>query len=104
MSWEGLQCEIQMRRETLLALPDFVSSTFDMAFETSDMRKAYASIKNRYERHVQCLELSASRLKETLDIKSSAKNIAMGEVTVKESKRLMLCECCTLVTNEKDLY
>lgn len=104
MSWEGLQCEIQMRRETLLALPDFVSSTFDMAFETSDMRKAYASIKNRYERHVQCLELSASRLKETLDIKSSAKNIAMGEVTVKESKRLMLCECCTLVTNGKDLY
>jgi hypothetical protein len=92
MSWEGLQSEIQMRRETLLAIPDFMNNTFDMAQETGDMRKAYASIRNRYERHIQCLELSASRLKETLAIKSSAKNIAMGEVTIKESKRLMLCE------------
>lgn len=93
MSWEGLQYEIQTRRETLLALPDFVGSALDLADQTSDVQQAYDRISNRYERHVQCLELSANRLKETLDIKSSAKNIAMGKVTIKESKRLMLCRC-----------
>jgi hypothetical protein len=90
--WDRLRDEVDERRTTLLCLPSFIHANFN----TSDInfeKWTHALIK-RYEQYVHKLEMSESRLKDQMDMIGSMKSLEMAELSIQESKRVMICEFC----------
>jgi hypothetical protein len=107
--WYELQTQIQTRRETLLSMPSFMAHNFRMDGDDdedqerqSTLAMAYNDIKGRYERHVEWLELFVTKLKDVSDFENSEKSIAMAELSIKESKRMMLCKSRLVILPEQN--
>ena len=88
--WNGLRDEIGRHRVTLQALPEFVETNFDMSKKS--LIELYGNIGAQYERHLKEQEIIESRLKDQIDILSSSKATEMAELSIKESRRVMLCK------------
>ena len=88
--WFDVRAQLDLYRQSILALPDFVSQNFDMSNAGSE--KAYESILGLCRRCIQCLEITESQHRDILELLRSEKATEMAELSIQESKRVMLRE------------
>ena len=86
--WNRFRNKIDAYRATLLALDAFVSENFYM----KEYPEACKKLSLRYTQHIQELELVASYANDQLNMMSSAVATEMAQISIKESKRVMLRE------------
>jgi hypothetical protein len=88
--WQHFRNEVDEWRMILLWLPTFVEQNFNTADE--NLQKAYKLIQGTYEQYVRETELAEARMRDHLDMIDSAKGTEMAELSIYESKRVMLRE------------
>ena len=74
----------------LLVLGGFVSEIYNM--EDTKFRAAYTGIRATYEREAKSLELAGAYVRDHMQEASSSIATEMAQLSVKESKRAMLCK------------
>ena len=88
--WSLLRHEVVSCREHLLSLPNFVSCIIKP--EDEAIVRVYQETMGEYEIQVKRLEMTESLAKDEIGMMSSAITTEMAQISIKESKRVMLCE------------
>ena len=88
--WSLLRHEVVSCRETLLFLPNFLSRINKM--EDEDIVRVIEETMGEYKFQVKRLEMTESLTKDEISMMSSAVTTEMAQISIKESKRVMLCE------------
>ena len=86
--WSDARAQLDLYRKSIIALPDFVRRNFDMSKPASE--NAYQQILALCQRCIQYLEITESQQKDILDLIRSEKATEMAELSIQESKRVML--------------
>ena len=88
MIWARLRKEVDEQRATLRWIPHFFREHFDPKCKT--LQKAFDDILERFKFRLQDLEQSESQLRDHLAVEGTSKSIHMAEMSIRESKRVML--------------
>lgn len=88
--WNRLRTEVDDARMFLNKFPKFVSRNFDICEPT--ISDAFRHVEEKYKDHIARIEVVETRFRDQLSIVSSAKGIEMAELSIQESKRVMLCK------------
>ena len=88
--WKYLRSELDSHRETITGLQAFVYAHFEM--EDVRSTRAYSRILQSYEKYCKELERAEARLRDQIGIMSSDRATEMAEISIQESKRVMLCK------------
>ena len=84
---------VRFCRQTVLALP--VTASRNLNLQDEHISNSYEKILAVYKRTLETAEMHASKIKDSLDRERHSKTIEMAEISIKESKRVMLCEFAT---------
>jgi hypothetical protein len=87
-AWTLLRTELDEQRTTLRWIGRFFHKHFDD--ENKNLQAAFDDIKERFTLRVQDLEQSESRLRDHLAAEGINKSYHMAEMSIRESKRVML--------------
>jgi hypothetical protein len=87
--WDELRLELDHQRHTLRWMPRFFKRHFKDRKE--DLPAAFEDIKERFKLRVQDLEEVESQLRDQMANEGINKSIRMAEMSIRESKRVMLC-------------
>lgn len=82
--WDSLRGELDNARMFLDIFLEFVRRT--------TIGDAFYRVEEKVRRHIARIELVEERLRDQLSIIGSAKGIEMAELSIQESKRVMLCK------------
>lgn len=85
---DKLRHEIDSRRAVLNALPEFVRRNFDI--EDPRIRIALDSVGSTYGRWTRELEIEEASFRDRLNVISTGKSTEMAELSIRESKRVLL--------------
>jgi hypothetical protein len=88
LAWTLLRWELDEQRTTLRWIGRFFHKHFDD--ENKDLQAAFEDIKERFTLRVQDLEQSESQLRDHLAAEGINKSYHMAEMSIRESKRVML--------------
>ena len=88
--WSHLKHESKMCRRTLLVLTDYIDQNFNT--EDEILKPIYKKLFSRYNRHVEQLDRAERDLNDRINQISSAISTEMAQVSIRESKRVMLRE------------
>jgi hypothetical protein len=88
--WYHLRDRVDEWRMTLHALPTFVEYNFNTL--DGDFQREYKLVQGTYERNVLELELLEAKVRDHLDMIRSAKSMEMAQLSIYESKRVLLCK------------
>jgi hypothetical protein len=89
MGWSRLRMELDHQRHTLRWMTRFFKSHFD--YRNKDLQAAFKEIRERFKLRVQDLEQVELQLRDQLANKGIDKSIGMAEMSIRESKRVLLC-------------
>jgi len=89
MIWARLRKDIEEQRTTLRWITRFFRKHFD--HKNQNLQEAFDDIMERFKYRVQDLEQSESQLRDHLAAEGTIKSIQMAEMSIRESKRVMLC-------------
>lgn len=87
--WYHLRREVDDKRSVMLKLRRFVSANF-ADFE-GELSQQYNILEADYKRHIEAIEMEEAMLKDQINILMSGKSTEMAELSIQESKRVMLC-------------
>lgn len=89
MGWSQLRMELDHQRHTLRWMTRFFKKHLD--YRNRDLQAAFKEIRERFKLRVQDLEQVESQLRDRLASKGIDKSIRMAEMSIRESKRVLLC-------------
>lgn len=89
MGWGKLRMELDHQRHTLRWMPRFFKRHLDHS--NGDLQAAFEDIRERFKLRVQDLEEVESQLRDQMASEGINKSIRMAEMSIRESKRVMLC-------------
>ena len=89
MGWSRLRMELDHQRHTLRWMTRFFKRHFD--YRNKDLQAAFKEIRERFKLRVQDLEQVELQLRDQLANKGIDKSIGMAEMSIRESKRVLLC-------------
>jgi hypothetical protein len=87
--WAELRWELDEQRTTLRWMTRFFQKHFD--YGNDNLRAAWEDIRERFKLRVQDLEQSEAQLKDHVTMQGISKSYNMAEMSIRESKRVMLC-------------
>jgi hypothetical protein len=89
LGWRGLRIELDHQRHTLRWMTRF----FQRHFKDSEgnLHAAFKDISERFKLRVQDLEQIESQLRDQLASEGIDRSVRMAEISIRESKRVMLC-------------
>ena len=88
--WSDIRAHLDLYRRSLLALPDFMHRNFEI--DNLMSQKSYDTILALCRRCIEGLEITESQHKDILELLRSEKATEMAELSIQESKRVMLCK------------
>ncbi|KAH8635902.1 hypothetical protein IG631_07736 [Alternaria alternata] len=89
MGWRELRMELDHQRHTLRWMTRFFKRHLD--YNNEDLQAALEDIRERFKLRVQDLEEVESQLRDQMASEGIVKSIRMAEMSIRESKRVMLC-------------
>jgi hypothetical protein len=89
MGWGELRMELDHQRHTLRWMTRFFKRHFD--YSNEDLQAAFEDIRERFKLRIQDLEEVESQLRDQMASEGINKSIRMAEMSIRESKRVMLC-------------
>jgi hypothetical protein len=89
MGWSRLRMELDHQRHTLRWMTRFFKRHLD--YRNKDLQAAFKEIRERFKLRVQDLEQVELQLRDQLATKGIDKSIRMAEMSIRESKRVLLC-------------
>jgi hypothetical protein len=87
--WSELRMELDHQRHTLRWMTRFFKRHLD--YKNKDLQAAFKDIRERFKLRVQDLEQFESQLRDELASEGIDRSIRMAEMSIRESKRVMLC-------------
>ena len=88
--WAELRDELDSHRETLLWLAYFIKTNFNL--EETKAKIACSGLQGNFERFVKEVEIAEVRSRDQIGILSSRKATEMAQMSIAESKRVMIRE------------
>jgi Mg2+ and Co2+ transporter CorA len=88
--WNELRTELDDAKGVLRSLPGFVNQNLNKA--ESNLKERLEWMQLLFERYVTKVESVEQRFRDQLTIIASAKWVEMAELSIQESKRVMLCK------------
>ncbi|RYO65534.1 hypothetical protein AA0116_g2903 [Alternaria tenuissima] len=89
MGWSQLRTELDHQRYTLRWMTRFFKRYLD--YSNEDLQAAFEDMRERFKLRVQDLEEVESQLRDQMASEGINKSIRMAEMSILESKRVMLC-------------
>ena len=89
MTWARLRKDVDEERTTLRWINRFFRKNFDCSNES--IRAAFDETMECFKFRVQDLEQAESWLRDHLAVQGTSQSIHMAEMSIRESKRVMLC-------------
>ncbi|CAN9404564.1 unnamed protein product [Alternaria alternata] len=89
VGWRLLRMELDDQRYTLRWMTRFFKRHLD--YRNKDLQAAFKEIRGRFKLRVQDLEHFESQLRDQMASEGIDKSIRMAEMSIRESKRVMLC-------------
>ncbi|CAN9171821.1 unnamed protein product [Alternaria alternata] len=89
MGWRQLRVELDDQRYTLRWMTRFFKRHLD--YRNKDLQAAFKELRGRFKLRVQDLEQVESQLRDQMASEGIDKSIRMAEMSIRESKRVMLC-------------
>lgn len=86
--WHRLRDDVDERRTILHNIPEFVRCNFNT--KDPSTKELLEQTKNSYEKSLRELEIAEARLKDQIDIINMGKSTEMAQLSIQESKRVML--------------
>lgn len=87
--WSRLRTELDHQRHTLRWMTRFFKRHLD--YRNKDLQAAFKEMRERFRLRVQDLEQVESQLRDQLANEGIDRSIRMAEMSIRESKRVMLC-------------
>jgi len=88
--WNRLRNEADERQAILDTLPLFVHENFNS--DDASFKRAYKTLEMKVERCTKEVTLAEGKLRDQISIVSTIKSTEMAEISIEESKRVMLCK------------
>lgn len=88
LGWRQLRRELDHQRHTLQCMTRFFKRHLD--YRNKNLQTAFEEIRERFKLRVQDLEQVESQLRDQMAIEGIVKSIRMAEMSIRESKRVML--------------
>jgi hypothetical protein len=88
MGWRQLRVELDDQRYTLRWMTRFFKRHLD--YRNKDLQAAFKELRGRFKLRVQDLEQVESQLRDQMASEGIDKSIRMAEMSIRESKRVML--------------
>ena len=95
-NWSDLRDRLDYSRQMIINLPDFIFDNFGT--EVEKLTQARSRMIHLWEKYCKRLEIAEARIRDEINMKSSERATEMAQISIQESKRVMLRKFCLLTS------